>query len=96
MFVLVIIFEFNDKQGQIVDSYTDTEVSALKRDKLWDFPSTEDQPDDGFDMAFEEPDQQVNQYFRDMRFPTDSEEETETEDEDQDEHRDDEVIPPSE
>ena len=36
-YVLVKLYEFNQTQGMIIDSYTDEELAAMKRMKLWDF-----------------------------------------------------------
>lgn len=38
MFVLVKLFDFNTKQGQIIDGYTIDEVAALKANDMWDYP----------------------------------------------------------
>lgn len=36
-YVLVVLYDFNEDQGQIVDVYTDSEVQSLKKANLWDF-----------------------------------------------------------
>lgn len=42
-YVLVVLYDFNEEQGQIVDVYTDAEVQALKKANLWDFDATQEE-----------------------------------------------------
>jgi translation initiation factor IF-1 len=37
-YVLVKLYDFNTKQGQIIDSYREDEIVSLKESDLWDFP----------------------------------------------------------
>ena len=37
-YVLIKIFDFNTKQGIIIDAYREGEVDSIKRAGLWDFP----------------------------------------------------------
>ena len=39
-YVLVKLYDFNPKQGQVIDAYKDEEILALKEAKLWDYPQT--------------------------------------------------------
>jgi translation initiation factor IF-1 len=41
MYVLVKLFDFNPKQGTIIDSYKDEEIEALKSAELWDYPGVD-------------------------------------------------------
>lgn len=37
-YVLVKLYDFNTKQGQIIDAYREDEILSLKGADLWDFP----------------------------------------------------------
>ena len=37
-YVLVKLYDFNTKQGQIIDAYREDEILSLKESDLWDFP----------------------------------------------------------
>lgn len=37
-YVLIKLYEFNQRQGQIIDVYNDDELEQLKNNELWDFP----------------------------------------------------------
>ena len=37
-YVLVKLYDFNMKQGQIIDAYREDEILALKEADMWDFP----------------------------------------------------------
>lgn len=39
-YVLVKLYDFNNEQGQIIDSYSNDEVQSLKIAEMWDFPNT--------------------------------------------------------
>lgn len=38
-YVLLDVFDFNHNQAQIIEVYSPEEIEALKRNKLWDYPS---------------------------------------------------------
>lgn len=42
-YVLVVLYDFNENQGQIVDVYSDSEVIDLKKAKLWDFDNCKEE-----------------------------------------------------
>ena len=37
-YVLVKLYDFNTRQGQIIDAYREDEIISLKESDLWDFP----------------------------------------------------------
>ena len=53
MYVLVTVFDFNENQGQIIDVFTDGDVQALRKAKLWDMAKVgDDDTNETGDMQF--------------------------------------------
>jgi translation initiation factor IF-1 len=71
MFVLVKLYDFNTDQGQIIDSYTQDEVDALRSADKWDYPSTNSNLGE----------KATTDDYTGMQLPPDSDSDTDTEEE---------------